>query len=165
MNKFRNTGNIFNDLEAYKDKEIFNRINVMLSSSNKDSLNLYHNTKTNLYYEVSVKLENELDQRIYKYKTLNEALTATYFLNLLVQKEGYTTIQDYKLFTTIKDGNNKIIVEDTTDNFHYWRSTIEVKQQKEIEELQIELELYKKYLSIYNIDRSKIEKHFKEVVA
>lgn len=155
---FKKTNNIYDDFEIYKHKEIQERVNTMQCSSIKNAMRIYHNTKTNLYYELAIKLKNELDQREYKYNMLNEVLTATYFLYLLIQKEGYINIEDYKIFTTVRDGKNRIIIEDVTDNFHCWNSTIEKRLNIEIQKLKDENELYKKFLSQF----PGIEKTLKE---
>lgn len=166
---FKKTNNIYNDFEIYKHKEIQERVNIMQCNSIKNATGKYYNTKTTLYYEVAVKLKNELDQREYKYNTLNGALTATYFLYLLVQKERYSNIEDYKLFTTVKDGKNKVIIEDATDNFHYWNSTIEKRLNIEIQKLKDENEFYKKFLGQFpgiekTLKEFEKELHKKEVV-
>lgn len=172
MKKFRYTGIIYNDLEWYKYKDIQNRINIMMCSSAKNNLETYNNSKINLSYEVAILLNNELDQRIYKYNTLNEATTAVYFINLLIQKEGYAEdtsnyiekqnyqgIVDYKVFTSVKDGKGKEIISDVTDNFHYWKSLESDIKDKEIKEQKEELELYRNYLKQFNIDIDTIKKH------
>jgi len=156
----RNTGNIYNDLSAYKHRDIAKAIKIMKLNSNKDSFRTFHNSKINLGYELSIKLHNELDSRKYPYKTLSEVLTASYFIKLLTDKEGYNTITDYRIYTTIKDGKNRIILEDTTDNVHYWHSIFdnELRQkERQLEEQLTELELYKKFIVEY-----KAEKQFQE---
>ena len=134
----------------------------MKLNSTKDTLEKYNNTKVNLYYELAIKLEGELDQRIYKYDTLNEAIAAAYFIYLLTLKEGYDTIQDYKIFTTVKNGRNKVIIDDVTDNFHCWDVIDNTKIAKENEELRNKVQMYEEYLKSFNVTDKMINNYFKK---
>lgn len=145
----KHTTNIYNDLEACKHPEISKQINIMRLNSTKDNVRTFENTKINLYYELQIKIKDELDSRYYKYNTLSEVLTANYFVAQLVKKEDYTTIEDYRIFTTITNGKNKVIYEDCTDNIHYWQDTQEYKikeRERQLEEDLQDLELYKEFI-------------------
>jgi len=152
----KNTGNIYNDLGAYKHQDIIKAIQIMELNSTKNNLYIYENSKISLSYEFSVVLVGEDEPRQYGFKTLNELLTASYFVSLLVGKEGNTVIADYNLYTTVKDENGIIVLEDTTDNFHFWRSLKEKellenerKLKKELEELR----LYKQFITEHNAEK------------
>ena len=158
MNK-KITNNIYNDFEMYRYPEIYKNVECMMLNATKENLRKYNNTKTDIYYEVAVKLSSELNQRIYKYNTLDKALTACYYIYLLVQKEDYTTIENYYLYTTVTENGN-IIIEDTTDNFHYWIFELKT-QQNRITELEKQITEYEAFLQKYQAEEL-FEKFIKE---
>ena len=154
------TDNIYNDLEMWKDKEIYNLVDIMRLNSTTNNIRIYDNSKINLKYELLVKLSDELDQREYKFNSLYQVLNAAYFVSLLTKKNNNNTIQDFKIFSCITNGKNKIIYEDVTDNIHCWNSIQESKlkqQNKELKEKMQELELYKEFIKKY-----KAEEQFKK---
>lgn len=156
---YKKTDNIYNDFEMYKHNEIYKNVECMMLNATKDNLRKYDNTKTDIYYEVAVKVANELNQRIYKYNTQDQALTACHFLYLLVQKEDYKNIENYYLYTTITENGN-IVIEDTTDNFHYWIFELKT-QQNRITELEQQIEEYQAFLKKYQAEKL-FEKYKKE---
>jgi hypothetical protein len=144
----------------WKDKEIYNLVDIMRLNSTTNNIRIYDNSKINLKYELLVKLSDELDQREYKFNSLYQVLNAAYFVSLLTKKNNNKTIQDFKIFSCITNGKNKIIYEDVTDNIHCWNSIQESKlkqQNKELKEKMQELELYKEFIKKY-----KAEEQFKK---
>ena len=159
--KIKNTGNIYNDLGAYKHQDIIKAIQIMELNSIKDNLYIYENSKISLSYEFSVALVGEDEPRQYGFKTLNELLTASYFVSLLVGKEGNTVIADYNLYTTVKDENGIVVLEDTTDNFHFWRALKEkelIEKEKKLTEELEELRLYKQFITEHKAENELILK-------
>jgi len=135
----KHTDNIYNDFEMWKHKDIYNLVERMKLNSIKDSLEIYNNTKINLNYELWISVVNELDQRQYKFNFLHEVLNAAYFIHLLIKKEGYTNIEEYKIFTAIIDSKNKTLLDDITDNFMLWDSPKDHELEKENKQLKEQL--------------------------
>jgi len=153
----RHTDNIYNDLEMYKHREIYNLVDTMCLNSTTGNINIYDNNKITLKYELIVKLGNELDQREYKFNSLYQVLNAAYFVSLLIKKDNNNIIQDFKIFSYIANGKNKVIFEDITDNIYYWDTVQESKIKQENEEMKEqlkELQLYKEFIKKFNAEKT-----------
>ncbi len=154
------TDNIYNDLEMWRHKDIYKLVKRMELNSIKDSLEIYNNSKTKLKYELWINITDELDNREYKYNSLYEVLNAAYFVHLLIKKEGYANIEEFKILTIVKDGKNKIIIDDLTNNLELWDTIQEsqiMQENKIMKEKMQELELCKEFIKKY-----KAEEMFKQ---
>ena len=66
--KFRYTDIIYNDFNISKYQDIYDNINTMLCSSQKDNIRTHGNDTTTIKYNVYLTIEGENDLRIYKSK-------------------------------------------------------------------------------------------------